>query len=53
MSKEELLKISGGAIKWNSTMFGYLYKTANTIMEIGRSLGSAIRRYIGGTMCPI
>jgi len=53
MTKQELLQITGGSIKWSNSLLGYIYKTANTIMEIGRSLGSAIRRSIGGALCPL
>lgn len=53
MEKQELLQITGGAFQLNGTVLGYVYKIANSIMDIGRSLGSAIRRAIGGTMCPI
>ena len=50
--KEELLQIVGG-INITGTLINALYKGINTIMDIGRSLGSAIRRAIGGMMCPL
>lgn len=44
LEKEELLQIVGG-INITGTLINALYKGINTIMDIGRSLGSAIRRY--------
>lgn len=52
MEKEELLQIVGGvSITW--TLLSSLYKVGGLLIDLGRSLGSAIRRAIGGTMCPI
>ena len=52
MKKEELLQIVGGA-SITGTLLSSIYKVGNMIFEVGRSLGSAIRRAIGGKMCPI
>lgn len=51
MEKEELLAIVGGSL--SATMFGYLYKAVNSVFEIGRSLGSSLRRVIEGKKCGI
>lgn len=52
MKKEELLQIVGG-INITGTWLTSIYKVGNMVFEVGRSLGSAIRRAIGGKMCPI
>lgn len=53
LEKNELLLISGGALKINGAFLNYISKSINSIIDLGRSLGSAIRRAIGGTLCPI
>ena len=52
MDKNELLQIVGGA-SITGTLLSSIYKVGNLVFDIGRSLGSAIRRAIGGSMCPI
>ena len=52
MEKEELLHIVGG-ISITGTLLSSIYKVGSLVVEAGRSLGSAIRRIVGGSMCPI
>lgn len=52
LEKEELLEIVGG-INITGSFLNSIYKCVNTIMDVGRSLGSAIRRAISGSMCPV
>lgn len=52
MKKEELLQIVGG-VNITGTLLTSIYKVGNLIFEVGRSLGSAIRRSVGGKMCSI
>lgn len=52
MKKEELLQVVGG-VSITGTLLSSIYKVGNLIFEIGRSLGSAIRRAVGGKMCSI
>ena len=52
LEKEELLKVIGG-ISITGTLINSIYRGINCILELGRSLGSAIRRIKGGNMCPI
>lgn len=52
MKKEELLQVVGG-VSITGTLLSSMYKVGNLIFEIGRSLGSAIRRAVGGKMCSI
>ena len=52
IEKKELMQIVGG-ISITGTLLNSIYKSINTIMDVGRSLGSAIRRFIGGNMCSV
>ncbi len=52
LEKEELLQIVGG-ISITGSLLSSIYKGINSIMDVGRSLGSAIRRAISGSMCPV
>jgi len=52
MNKDELLKLVGG-INITGTFLTSIYKVGNLIFEMGRSLGSAIRRVSSGSMCSI
>lgn len=49
---EELLAICGG-ISLSSSFLNAVSNTAKIILEIGRSVGSAIRRSISGKTCPL
>ena len=53
LNKNELLNVSGGNIDSliNGTLISTLIKGANTFFEIGRSLGSSIRRLLSGCKC--
>ncbi len=42
LSKQELLEISGGAI--SGSLINALIRGIGTILDLGRSLGTAIRR---------
>ena len=50
ITDEELYSINGG-IALNSSFINALATGAKIILEIGRSLGSAIRRSISGNTC--
>lgn len=50
LSKEELKQIYGGAI--SATLFNAFIRGINTFLEVGRSLGSAVRRLISKDVCP-
>lgn len=53
LQKQELLEIHGGAFKLTAAFISSIARLGNTLMDVGRSIGSAIRRSVGGTMCPI
>ena len=44
IKKEEMLKVDGGAI--TSAMINAISKAVNTLYELGRQTGSALRRII-------
>lgn len=52
LEKEELLNVVGG-INITGSLISSIYKGISTIMDVGRSLGSAIRRAMEGSMCPL
>lgn len=49
MSEEELINIKGGAISGN--FLNYLSKLITTILDIGRTIGSAINYMKKGKTC--
>ena len=51
IKKEELFDIVGG-INWTASFFSSVARAIDTVMNVGRSLGSAIRRISNGTLCP-
>ena len=52
LSREELLQINGG-INLNGTMLQYIFKGFSFVFDLGRYIGSAIRRAEKGQLCPI
>ncbi len=51
LKKDELLNIEGGAI--SGTLISSLTRGINTLLDMGRSLGSAIRRVGSNNICPL
>lgn len=51
LGKKEMLEINGGAISGN--LLNYVIKGFNTLLDLGRSLGSAIRRLTSNNLCKI
>lgn len=49
LNNKELNAISGGAI--SASMFNAIFRGADLFLELGRSLGSALRRYLTGKFC--
>ena len=49
MKEQELKQIVGG----NASYINALVRGVNSILDIGRSLGSAIRRLVNGSLCPL
>ena len=52
LSTKELKEIKAGAA-FSATLINSLIKGFNSFMDIGRYLGSSIRRFIGGSSCPL
>ena len=50
LTKNELLKVEGGSLI-NNTIISTLIRGANTFMEVGRSLGSSLRRLLSSCLC--
>ncbi len=49
LNKQELLDVKGGNI--SGTIISAFSRAVNSIMELGRSLGDAIRRIQNGNLC--
>ena len=49
LTKDELLNISAGAV--TASYISALARTIESLMELGRSLGTAIRRWSSGNVC--
>lgn len=52
LKKEELLEIEGG-ISITGTIINAIVRGINAFLELGRSVGTAIRRVGGNQLCPI
>lgn len=48
---EELYDITGGALAFNSSLLNAIVAGAKIVLEIGRSLGSALKRSTSGNTC--
>ncbi len=53
MSDKELLKVTGGASSFSASLLSAIIKGINTLYELGRSLGTAIRREQENKLCEI
>ena len=49
---DELLAINGGTVMTPS-LINALVRGMNTFLDMGRSLGSAIKRALTGSSCPV
>lgn len=52
LDKEQMLKINGGTTI-SSAFISTLTRAGNVLLEIGRSLGTAIRRIYEGNPCSL
>ncbi len=50
LKKEEMLYISGGA-SISASFLNALSRAVTTLVDLGRSLGTSIRRTISGKVC--
>lgn len=51
LKKEELLNINGGGI--SGTLLNSVIRGINALLDLGRSLGTAIRRLGSNSICPL
>ncbi len=51
LNKEELKQVVGGAI--SASLITAIIQGVNAFLEVGRSLGTAIRRTFSKNVCPI
>ena len=51
LKNNEMEKITGGAIA--SSFVNSLVKAVNTIYQLGKQTGSALRRMVSGKYCPV
>ena len=52
LNKDELVLIEGG-VNISGALLSYITKGINTVLDIGRSLGTAIRRIGSNNVCPL
>ena len=52
LTKEELKQIKAGAT-FSATLINSLVRGVNSVLDIGRYLGSSIRRLVGNKACSL
>ena len=50
-TKEELMEIKGGTNYLSGSFISSLVRAGNTLLDMGRSLGTSIRRIFSGNVC--
>ena len=53
LNNKELMNIEGGASWISASFINATARAIDTLMSVGRSLGSAIRRAFSGKVCSI
>lgn len=53
LKKQELLQIQGGAVNINGTWINAVVRGIEAILDLGRSLGTAIRRIGSNSVCSL
>lgn len=51
LNKNEMINVTGGGISYS--LINAISKAITTLYELGKSTGSAIRRVIKNTYCPL
>lgn len=51
MTNEELIKVYGGGTSVSGTFINAICKFVNTLLELGRTIGSAIKYSKNGKAC--
>jgi len=52
LNEYELYNINGGATKITATLLNSIARVLSSFIDMGRMVGSAIRRIKNGKMCP-
>lgn len=52
LNKNDLVNVEGG-LKLSASLFNSLAKGVNTLLSLGRSLGSSIRRIGSNNLCSV
>ncbi len=52
LTKEQLLKIEGG-VTISGSLISSMVRGITVILDLGRSLGTAIRRAVSNSLCPL
>lgn len=53
LSKKELFSIYGGGFSLSGTLLNSIVRGINAVLELGRSIGSSIRRIQTNSVCPM
>jgi len=53
LKREEMLNISGGASWFSASFLNAISRAVSTLMDLGRSLGTSIRRSVNGKICSV
>lgn len=53
LGEDKLYEIDGGAISWSGTVISAITSAGKFIYNLGQSLGSSIKRIVGGSYCSI
>lgn len=53
LNNKEMMEIVGGANWLTAAFVNAAARTIETVLDVGRSLGSAIRRIVNGKVCPV
>ena len=53
VNNSDLMAISGGNITYTATFINAICRVVDIIFEVGKNLGSAIRRSTENTTCPL
>ena len=51
LKKEQLQEIKGGINIFSGSFISSLVRAGNTLLDLGRSLGTATRRIFSGNVC--
>lgn len=53
LTQEELMEVKGGTNFLSGSFISSLVRAGNTLLDMGRSLGTSIRRIFSGNVCEL